>query len=82
MLPFMEYTKSSYAKSSFLPFKFTLVKPFSQIMLAVIPPPKSESPEVVGGLSGVTAYVNLQPFIVLYQSRRWAVGIKCETTQI
>ena len=62
--------------------QFTLVKPFSQIMLAVIPPRKSESPEVVGRLSGVTAHVNLQPFTVLHQSRRRSVGIKRETTQI
>lgn len=58
------------------------IKPFSQIMLVVIPPRKSESPEVVGRLSDVTAHVNLQPFTVLHQSRRWSTGIKCETTQI
>lgn len=62
--------------------ELTPVKPFSQIMLAVILLRKSESPEVVGRLSGVTAHVNLQPFTVLHQSRRWSMGIKCETTQI
>lgn len=51
-------------------------------MLAVIQLRKSESPEVVGRLSSVTVHVNLQPYTVLRQSRRWSMGIKFETTQM
>lgn len=78
----MEYTNLSNTKIRLAPLDFTIAKPFSPIMSAVIPPRKSKSPEVVGRLSGVTAYVNPQPFPVFHQSRRWSMGIKCETTQI
>lgn len=58
-LPSLENTQK---KPSLAPSEFTLVKPFRQIMLALIPPRKSESPEVVGRLGGVTAHVNLPTF--------------------